>query len=273
MNGDRACLAASTGDLVTPLHGPTPAASSGRGQTEFGIADGEGPLPRRADPSSSRSISSQRAPRISPDRQAVRTRNSKPSLPPHGCFGLPHRPDRASHLPVGRRLEVPFDAVLFRQGRSKRFPGRIVHPVALGNGPLHHCADPLPHSPGRRGLAVPDGQEHGHDIGRGDPVHPHPAQLRVDVAAQARLPYRRRDGRFSSSAGTWRIPWWRPARRSGRSGAGRPGDCHPIGPAGGWRRHRSDPQRWKSSIIPRPMGSGVASVNWLIILSRALRPQ
>ena len=103
-------------------------------------------------------------------------------------LGLPHRPDRGGHLPIGQRLEVPLDAALFRQRGPERLPGRIIHPVALGNCPLHHRPDPLPHPPGRRGLGVPDRRQDGHDIGRGDPIHPHPAHLRVYIVAHGRCP-------------------------------------------------------------------------------------
>ena len=95
----------------------------------------------------SRSISAQRAPRTSPDRHAVRTRNSKASL----------------------------TATTASDCRTVR----IVQPVALGNRPLHYRANPLPHPPGRLVLLVPDRQQDGHDIGRADPIHPLLANLRV----------------------------------------------------------------------------------------------
>ena len=62
------------------------------------------------------------------------------------------------------------------QSRADGAAGGIVLAIALGDGPLHDCSDPLAHP--SRGLAflIPDWQQDGHDVRRGDITHVHLTQ-------------------------------------------------------------------------------------------------
>ena len=66
-------------------------------------------------------------------------------------------------------------------------PRRVIRPVALRDGPLHHRADPLVHGPRGRGLARPDGLEDSEHVGRRDLAHAFAADTRMGVVPQ-RLP-------------------------------------------------------------------------------------
>ena len=60
------------------------------------------------------------------------------------------------HLAVRERLVMPDGVAVTRQRGGDGVPRRVVQPVALRDGPLHHRADPLVHGPRGRGLARPD---------------------------------------------------------------------------------------------------------------------
>ena len=57
-------------------------------------------------------------------------------------------------------------AVVAGQRLRDGVAGRVVEPVAVGHGPFHNRADPLPYSLGRFGLGVPDGGEDARDVAR-----------------------------------------------------------------------------------------------------------
>ena len=87
----------------------------------------------------SRSISSHRAPRTSPERAAVSTRNSKASRVPAPCPTRPHRRQRAIHPVMGQCPVVGFPGAILRQRRAQGVH-RVVRAVSLGNRPAHHRA-------------------------------------------------------------------------------------------------------------------------------------
>ena len=72
--------------------------------------------------------------------------------------------------------------------RKSRRRGWIVATISLRDRPLHGRRYPLPDAPCCLVLLVPDGQQHGHHVRRGDLVNPSPAKPGHGVVPQARPP-------------------------------------------------------------------------------------
>ena len=92
------------------------------------------------------------APRTSPERAAVRTRNSNASRAGSESLRFPHRPDRVAGLGVMNGPEMPAPVADSRQRRRDGLTGGIVAAIPLRDCPLHDRADTLANAAGSLGL-------------------------------------------------------------------------------------------------------------------------
>ena len=130
-----------------------------------------------------RSISCQRAPRTSPLRAAVRTRNPKASFVPAQAPEACHGRESSGDFAVGQRLVV-LDLVAVAGQRPADRGGWVVGAVAFGDGPRHDGADAAFEFPCRFSARLPHGQHDGEHVLGGDLGDGAVGEARVGEAPQ-----------------------------------------------------------------------------------------
>ena len=134
-----------------------------------------------------RSISAHRAPRTSPDRAAVSTRNSNARLTagvaPDACiFRI-----APATSPCGNARMCSTRFCCGPRTGPSRSQG-VVRAVLHCHGPLHHGADALADASGSLGPAVPDAPQSVKNVGATDVRHRLVADVGEHVAGEARYP-------------------------------------------------------------------------------------
>ena len=138
----------------------------------------------------SRSISSHRAPRTSPLRQAVRTSISNASFALASALDARTPVQRRRNLAVRQRPLVPDADVVLRKRRADGVSRRIVLSVSLRHRAVHHRPDALAYYPRCHALPVPEvvGEQYAHHVCGGDLVDPLVTQARHRVVPQRASP-------------------------------------------------------------------------------------
>ena len=118
----------------------------------------------------SRSMSSQRARRASPERNRAQHRELEAETHGRRPGRAAHRGERGGDLGEGQRPAVGGADLRARQRGHHGVAGGVVVAVAFGDGPLHDRVDALADLPGHARRRRPDRCQHGHDVGGGDGV-------------------------------------------------------------------------------------------------------
>ena len=158
------------------------------------------------------SISAHSAPRTSPHRAAVSTRNSKASLTTGAAPDSRTAFTAAGTSLVRQRPHVLHGRPLRSEDRPDAVTGVVV-PQLHRHGPFQNRADTLAHPPGSLRLLVPDGREDLQNVGAGHFRHQSPPDPREGVGFQTADP-----GALVSGVAPSGLFLFQHARRSGGKG-------------------------------------------------------